>query len=669
MATTAVPVRQSDQSARQTPPTPRSWWRTAVSLPDTRWASLSTGLFLLGGAVQLAGGPAPVFWGLYLVCSAVGGWEPARSGLEALRRRTLDVDLLMVVAAVVAAGIGQVTDGALLIVIFATSGAVESFVARRTADSVHALLDLAPQRATRLGPTGEHVVDAIELSVGDLVLVRPGERIGADGMVTDGASEVDQSTITGEPLPVVKGPGAEVFAGTVNGTGALRIRVTRAAHESVVARIVALVTEAAATKAHTQLRIDRIEQRYSVGVVVATLALFVVPLLLGEPILVALLRAITFMIVASPCGVVLATMPPLLATIANAGRHGVLVKSAVALEQLARVDVVAFDKTGTLTAGVPEVVDVVSTTLTGDELLSLAAAAEHPSEHPLGRAVVRTAQARGLPVAACQDFTSTPGQGVTAVVDGRLVQVGDPTLLTSTAAGSADLEKIRPIVERIREAGKTAVVVMRDGVAQGVLGLADRARPDARRTVTAVAAATGRLPLMLTGDNHTTAARLGEQVGITDIRAGLLPADKADHIAALRTAGHTVMLVGDGVNDAPAMATADVGVAMGGHGSDLARQTADMIIVRDELSALPAVIALAHRAQRMVTANLVIAAAIITALVVWDVVGTLPMPLGVLGHEGSTVLVALNGLRLLRPAAWRRAAPRTRPETAANDMQ
>ncbi|MFD0476144.1 HAD-IC family P-type ATPase [Nonomuraea thailandensis] len=377
-----------------------TWWRTgAGSLPEVRWALAATALFAAGGIAQLAGAPPWLWWTLYLACYAAGGWEPGLAGLRALRERTLDVDLLMVVAAIGAAAIGQVFDGALLIVIFATSGALEAVATKRTEDSVRGLLDLAPEQATRLTETGaEEVVDTAALNVGELIVVRPGERIGADGRVETGASDVDQATITGESLPVDKRPGDEVFAGTLNGVGVLRVRVTRPAADTVIARIVAMAEQAGATKARTQLFIEKVEQRYSVAMVAATLAVFALPLAWGVPLQEALLRAMTFMIVASPCAVVLATMPPLLAAMATAGRNGVLVKSAVAMEQLATVTQVAFDKTGTLTEGRPHLAELrpLPTAETGaDALLALAAAAEEGSEHPLGQAIVRAARARG----------------------------------------------------------------------------------------------------------------------------------------------------------------------------------------------------------------------------------------------------------------------------------
>jgi heavy metal translocating P-type ATPase len=559
----------------------------------------------------------------------------------------------MVVAAIGAAAIGQVLDGGLLIVIFATSGALEAVATHRTEQAVKSLLDLAPETATRLTTRGQEIVATATLVVGDVILARPGERIGADGEVLDGASDVDQATITGEPLPVAKLVGDEVFAGTLNGTGVLRVRVGRAAADTVVARIVAMVEEASATKAQTQLFIEKVEQRYSIGMVTATLLLFTAPLMAGAALQPTLLRAMTFMIVASPCAVVLATMPPLLSAMANAGRHGVLVKSAVVMEQLGTVTRVAFDKTGTLTEGTPRLAETVvlpDSDLDERELLALAASAEHPSEHPLARAVVAAAHKAGITVEHAGDFDSAPGRGVIAKVSGRLVEVGSPTHLLATPGHPATA-----IVAGLEEGGATAVIVRVDGDVVGVLAIADNLRPAAAAAVEAITAVTGSAPLLLTGDNARAAGRLAAEVGISDVRAGLLPSDKADAVKVLEAAGERVLLVGDGVNDAPALAAAHTGIAMGRAGSDLALETADAVVVRDDLATIPAVITLSRRARRVVVANLVIAATFITVLVIWDLFRHLPLPLGVAGHEGSTVIVGLNGLRLLRKAAWRRA--------------
>jgi cation-transporting P-type ATPase J len=627
------------------------------ALAEVRWAAAAVALFLVGLTLQLFDAPAWSWWAAYLACYAAGGWDPGLAGLRALRERTLDVDLLMVVAAIGAAAIGQVTDGALLIVIFATSGALEAFATARTEDSVRGLLDLAPDTATRLGPDGEEAaVPVASLEVGDEILVRPGERIGADGTVVSGASEIDQATITGEPLPVDKNPGDEVFAGTLNGTGAMRVRVDRLAGESVVARIAALVEQATQTKAKTQLFIEKIEQRYSVGMVAATIALFVVPLLWGEALQDSLLRAMTFMIVASPCAVVLATMPPLLAAIANAGRHGVLAKSAVVMEQLGATTRVAFDKTGTLTRGTPVLTEIrlLDPRFTEDELLQLAASAERPSEHPLATAIVRAATQRGLSLTEADEFTAKPGRGITARVNDHHLQLGNAEALLSPSDAEA-----WAAVGSLRELGHTAVVVVGERRTIAVLGVTDEVRTEAGTAVAAVTRLTGTAPLLLTGDNHTTAHRLATAVGIGEVRAGLLPEDKVGAVQELQAAGHRVTVVGDGINDAPALAAAHTGIAMGGAGADLTLQTADAVVIRDDLAAIPAAIALSRRARRIVIANLTIAATFIAVLVVWDLVGHLPLPLGVAGHEGSTVIVGLNGLRLLSKSAWRRAVRET----------
>ena len=651
-----------------------------LALPEARWALAALTLFLLALPTHLLGAPAWLWGPLFAATYVTGGWEPGLEGLRALKDKTLDVDLLMVVAALGAAAIGQVLDGALLIVIFATSGALEAVATARTADSVRGLLDLAPTNATRLRPDGtEETVDAARLAIGDVILVRPGERVGADGQVVEGASEIDQATITGEPLPVAKQAGDTVFAGTLNGTGALRVRVERDPSDSVIARIVQMVEEASATKAPTQLFIEKIEQRYSIGMVLATLAVFAVPLAFGDALQPALLRAMTFMIVASPCAVVLSTMPPLLSAIANAGRHGVLAKSAVVMERLGQTDIVALDKTGTLTEGTPYVTDIrpllPDADLDEHTLLALAAAAEHASEHPLARAVVEAARERGLPLAAAEDFTSAPGRGVTATIDGRKVQVGSPALLATLADAGPDPEKDagpgpekdagpEQEVRKLEDAGRTAVVVLRDGVPVGLLGIADRLRTDAAATVAALTRLTGRTPVLLTGDNERAAERLAAEVGITDVRARLLPQDKVAAVKEWEAQGHRVLVVGDGVNDAPALAAAHCGIAMGKAGSDLALETADAVVVRDELATIPAVVRLSRTARRLVVQNLAIAGAFITVLVIWDLAGTLPLPMGVAGHEGSTVIVGLNGLRLLREGAWPRGTERAADTTA-----
>jgi heavy metal translocating P-type ATPase len=642
--------------------------RTRVfALAEARWAAAATVAFLLALPLQLIGVTAWAWGPLYLLSYLSGGWEPARAGLRALKDKILDVDLLMIVAAIGAAAIGQVMDGALLIVIFATSGALEALATARTQDSVRGLLDLAPATATRLADDGtESDLAARDLAVGDAIVIRPGERVSADGRVLTGSSDVDQATITGEPLPVVKHPGDEVFAGTLNGTGTLHVKVERDPGDFVIARIAAMVQGATATKAPTQLFIEKVEQRYSLGIVLGTLAVFAVPLAFGADLTGALLRAMTFMIVASPCAVVLATMPPLLSAIANAGRHGVLVKSAVVMERLGQIDAVAMDKTGTLTEGTPHVTDIrplAGSGLSEDTLLTLAAAAEHPSEHPLARAVLGAARERGLQIPVAQDFSSTPGLGVKAMVGGTTVAVGSPARLLNATLNPRDA-RTATVAAQIEDDGRTAIIIQIDGAPAGILGIADRLRPDAKRTVTALKALTGKAPMLVTGDNPRAAGRLAGEVGITDVRAGLLPQDKVTAIRQWEESGRRTLVIGDGVNDAPALAAAHTGIAMGRAGSDLALETADAVVVHDELATIPTVVSLSRRARRLVVHNLVIASVFISGLIIWDLAGHLPLPLGVLGHEGSTVIVGLNGLRLLRAAAWHHAATFPDPDRA-----
>jgi cation-transporting P-type ATPase J len=661
-----------------------------LSLPEVRHAALALLAFSAAVPADLLGAPWPLVVVLYAACYVAGGWAPAWSGLRALRERTLDVDLLMIVAALGAAAIGQWLDGALLIVIFAGSGALEAVMTARTRASITGLLDLAPETAHRLDGS---TVPVASLQVGDVVLVRPGERIPADGVVLEGVGEVDASSLTGEPLPVARRAGDPVFAGTRNGTGALEVRVAVDPAESVVAGIAAQVERAAETKSGRQLWVERVERRYSVIVVVAALAVFLVPLLFGEDLRAALLRAMTFMIVASPCAIVLATMPPLLAAIAVAGRRGVLLKEAGVVEALAEVDAVVLDKTGTVTSGRPEVrsVDPLDG-WSAAEVLSLAAAAEQGSEHVLARAVVGEARRRSLTIPLARETTAIPGEGVTALVGGRMVEVGragdtfralsaarsrfacgeccvgsgestkravgapadqDRDLRAATAAdtalsarkprsSSAESTKraITGALRKAEHAGHTAVVVRVDGAAVGVVVIADEPRPGARAAIDDLRRTLGE-PLLLTGDADGPARAVAERTGIVQVRAGLTPADKTAHLPA------KALAVGDGLNDAPLLATAHVGLAVGDGAATLSVEAADGVLLRDPLGALAPLVVLARRARRVARANLAFAAAVIVALVTWDLVGTLPLALGVAGHELSTVLVCLNGLRIL----------------------
>ncbi|WP_207843803.1 heavy metal translocating P-type ATPase [Williamsia soli] len=619
------------------------------SIAEVRWASVALLLFTIGLALHVSSMPEWTYWAAYLACYLAGGWEPALEGLRALRHKTLDVDLLMIVAAIGAAGIGQVFDGALLIVIFATSGALEAVLTQRTADSIRGLLSLSPEQALRVDAEGvQTTVDASDLAIGDTIIVRPGERIGGDGRVVSGASEVDQSTITGESVSAQKRAGDAVYAGTMNGTGMLTVEVIRDPADTIIARIVAMVHDASSTKAKTQLFIERVEQYYSSIVVASTVAIFVLPLLFGAHLESALLRAMTFMIVASPCAVVLATMPPLLAAMATAARNGVLVKSAVVMERLREIDLVVFDKTGTLTEGMPRVHTVCAlpgADIEPADILALAGAVERHSEHPLATAITDAAWRSDDKLETATDFASTPGIGVHGFVAGRRIDLSRPHMCPLTPAA-------RALVDELEQSGHTVVLVGIDNTAVGLLGLRDTIRTESSQAVAQITQLTGQRPILLSGDNQQVATATAAGVGITDARAGLLPDAKAAAVQELRDHGYAVLVVGDGVNDAPALATAHTGVAMGRRGSDLTLDTADAVLIHDDLRGLVGVLKLSRRAHRIVIANLAIAATFIVTLVIWDLTATLPLPLGVAGHETSTVIVALNGMRLLSQRSW-----------------
>lgn len=600
--------------------------------------------FLTGLALQGFGAAAPAYITAYLLCYIVGGWEPGWAGLLELTNKRLDVDLLMIVAAIAAASIGQWLEGALLIVIFSTSGALESFATRRTEAGVRALMKLAPEEAMLLQPDGTEVkIRAQSLQVGHSIVVRPGERVGADGVVVAGASDVDEASITGESVPVAKRVGEEVFAGTINGSGFMEVKVNRASADSVISRIASMVEEAKEQKAKTQLFIEGIEQRYSIGMVGVTLMLLALPVpLLGWTFEDTLLRAMTFMIVASPCAVVLATMPPLLSAIATSTRMGVLIKGGIPMEALAGIDTVAFDKTGTLTEGSPTVTDVLPLGgRTEADVLAVSAAAEAGSEHPLGQAIVRHARANAIHVGAASDFEALPGRGVRAVVDGATIRIGSRRLL--------DLDpELESAFARLEGEGKAALAVEQDGEIIAVIACADTLRPHASTVVRQLRDVGVTKFVLLTGDNKAAADLVASATGVDEVHAGLLPADKVARVRELQAAGRRVLLVGDGVNDAPALAAAELGIAMGGRGTDVALETADAVLVTDRLQRLPEIIELSRRANRVVKQNLVFAGVVIVSLVSLDLAGHLPLPLGVVGHEGSTILVALNGLRLLR---------------------
>jgi len=620
-------------------------------------AASAAGGFGLALALDIVGAPENLVRSCFATGIVLGGWRPALDGIRALWSKRLDVDLLMVVAAGAAVLLGQWRDAALLMVIFASSAALETAALNRSSAGVRALLVDAPETAERVVGDGRTtLVATAELVVGDRVVVLLGGRVPADGVVVGGEAAVDESSLTGESMPMGKVSGASVLAGSSVVEGTLVIEVTVDPSVSVLARLADAVRDAVEQRPVSQLAIERFEQRYSVGVVVVAVLMAG----LGAPLLgwsgpEVLTRTMTFLVVASPCAVVLSTMPATLSALAAAARHRVLIRGGDVLEELAGLDIVAFDKTGTLTAGRPRVVRTTAVPgWTADEVIAVAAALERWSEHPIGQSIRSEAVTRGVELATAEAVSVRPSKGVMGVVDGREVRVGGAALVGPLPVG---------------ERGETQVGVMVDGTQVGVVAVRDQVRDRAQCTIACLAYNGVTEVVMLTGDTRAPATEVAGAVGIRSVRSGLLPHEKADHVRRLRDAGRRVGFIGDGNNDAAALATATVGVSLGERGTALAIDAADVVIIDDDLHRLADVVDLARRTRRVVRQNLAFALSVIVVLVGLDIGGRLPLILGVVGHEGSSILVALNGLRLLR---WRppvhRPDRRTRSDSRRDRM-
>jgi Cd2+/Zn2+-exporting ATPase len=635
---------------------------------------------MIGGLITTNMGVNPTIPGvLYLIAYITGGVFGVKAGLESLRQFRIDVDLLMVLAALGAVLVGSPFEGAMLLFLFSLSNVLQAYALGRTRNAIKALMKLRPDTAL-LKRDGTTVLTPIEqLVVGDRIVVRPGERVPLDGVVMEGESAIDQSTLTGESMPVTKHVNDIVFAGTINQTGSLDVKVTKLARDSTIAKLIKLVEEAQSEKAPTERFLDKFEQYYAIIVIVATMLLIIVPpLFFGVPFDDAFYRAITVMVVASPCALIISTPASILSAIANGARNGILFKGGAYLEQAAKIDVVAFDKTGTLTLGKPTVTDVTIIPLGGhlhkvaqdapehiradqeNILLTIAASVESKSEHPLALAIVDTAKHRSLHVPEATHFKALPGKGVqarTTFMGGMDVAVGSPRLFENTEVVGLDLAL--QDMERLQDEGKTSVIVAKithdtyvpTAIILGVIAIADVIRPNAAEMVKQLKSLGVKRVVMLTGDNQRVARAVAKQVGVDAFYADLLPEDKVSQIKALRIdeqgKPQIVAMVGDGVNDAPALASATMGIAMGAAGTDVALETADIVLMADDLRNIPYAISLSRQARKIVIQNLVFAISVIIVLVISALGFRLALPLGVVGHEGSTVIVVLNGLRLL----------------------
>lgn len=598
--------------------------------------------------VVLAGRPAWIA-PLLVAATAVGGVFPVRRAAAALRRGTLDINVLMVIAVGGALAIGQFEEAAIVVFLFAAAQWLEAQSLERARRAIHGLLDLTPAEVIVRDASGERRVAVDRVEPGAIMVVRPGEKLALDGVVREGISAVNQAPITGESMPVEKAPGDEVFAGSINGHGVLAVEVTRRRDDTTLARIVHMVESAQSQRAPVQQFIDRFAAWYTPAVIgLAALVAGLPTLAWHQPVDVWLYRALVLLVVACPCALVISTPVSIVSALAGAARHGVLVKGGAHLERLARVRAAAFDKTGTVTTGTPEVEEVVpSSGVSADEMLTLAAAIEAHSEHPMAAAILREAARRRLRPPRPRQVTALPGLGVEGAVDGVAVVVGTPRLLAERGWLTAEWART---AEGLAARGLSPVLVARAGAVAGAIGVADRVRPEAAAVVSALRRAGVPQVSLLTGDHAAAARAVGRAIGVEDVRAALLPADKVDAVRELGRLHGPVAMIGDGINDAPALAAADVGVAMGVIGSDAALETADMAIMTDDLAKLPYALKLSHAALANIRTNVAVALGLKGAFLVLAAAGLATLWMAVLADTGASLIVVANALRLRRVA-------------------
>lgn len=637
---------REDGAFRSAPRAP--WWKNRKLIPTgvalLLWIAAMIALHLAGQrAVSVA---------LFFTAIVVGGYPVARSGLAALRARRLDMNVLMTISVVGAAALGDWSEGGLVVVLFSMGTTLQAVTFDRTRSAIRGLLDQAPEEALVIRNGHDVTVAAAELVTGDIFRIRPGDRLPADGEVIEGASALQQAAITGESMPVEKRVGDQVFAGTLNGGGSLLVRVTKPVAESMLASIVHLVEDAQAARAPSQQLVDRFAAVYTPIVVVVAALIAGYGWLFANDTGTWVYRALVLLVIACPCALVISTPVSIVSAIGAATRMGILVKGGAALEEMARVRTIAFDKTGTLTIGRPSVVSVVPF---GDEteasVLTLAAAVELQSEHPLARAVVARALHDNLQVPAAVEFDSLTGRGAMATVDGARFAIGSERLLNDQSAGAEDLVHVQQLAEEYGARGQSVLTLVRigDGTARvlGAIVVADRIRSGAPLAIERLRASGIRSVAMLTGDRAIVANSVAATTGVDEVRANLLPDQKSQAIASLRSLG-SVAMVGDGVNDAPALAAADVGIAMGIGGSDVALESADVALMRDDLSSLPSLVDLAHRTLVIIRQN--VALSMLTKVLALGLAGFgfVNLWIAVLVDVGTSVAVTLNGLRLAR---------------------
>ncbi len=583
----------------------------------------------------------------YSVAYVFGGFDIVRHAINAIRERHFDIDLLMVVAAIGAAFLGEFSEGALLLFLFGLGHALEERTLDKARNAIHSLAEFTPKTALVKDETGESQQDVDDLKIGAVVIVKPGMRIPVDGEVIAGSTTVDESIITGESVPVDKEPGSQMYAGGINGDGSVEVRVTRHSDDTMLARVVTMVTEAQTRESNSQ-RITRKFSRIFVPLIlIGDIFMILLLLIFGFPFSDSFLRGMVLLVAASPCALALGPPSAILAGIAQAARNGVLIKGGIHLENLGGVKAIAFDKTGTLTKGKPEVTDLISVgELELNHWLRLAAAVENRSGHPIAQTVVDVAMERRLKLPEVAEVESMTGRGIKAKVSGISVCIGNMKLYQES-----DVEikaSVQAQIAKLEDQGKTTMLVTVDGQPVGAIAVADVLRPEAKSVIEQLKQMKIRHTVMLTGDSERVASHIAQQASFVDFQANLLPEDKVTAIRKLADSYRNVTMVGDGVNDAPALANATTGIAIGGAGTDVALETADAALMASDLSKLPFAIGLGRATRKIISQNLFIALVVIGGLVVSSVFGLATIGIAIVLHEGSTLFVVLNSLRLLR---------------------
>lgn len=624
-------------------PMPPPWRNLQVVTSALSGLLLAIGFF--GSMLDL---PSPLETGLYLLAIVIGGWYFIREGIQTLiEERQIGIEILMTVAAITAGLLGQWAEAAMLVFLYSISEAAEGYTEERTRNSIRALMDLAPKTALVLREGKEEVIPAEELRVGDVFIVRPGQAVATDGEIIEGHSSLNQAPVTGESVPVEKDVGDSVFAATLNGEGALTIRVTKTTVDNTLARIIALVEEAQSSKGKSQRFIERFGRRYSPAVLAAGVLLAILPpLLFAQEWQEWLTRATVFIVAAAPCALVISIPITLVAAIGTAGRNGILIKGGVHLESLSKVTVIALDKTGTLTLGQPQVTEVVTFNgLAEEHFLATAAALESRSQHPLASAINKYAADNNIEVTPAEDFQSLTGAGASGRVNNEMAYIGKPDLF---AGMGIDLGPVKAQIEKLQQAGNTVILLGTELQVQGLIAVMDPLRPKVAEAIAELRKAGIEKIIMLTGDNLLAARTIAAKAGIDEVFAELSPEDKKRKIEQLDQQYGRVAMVGDGVNDAPALAAAHVGIAMGAAGTDVALETADVALMADDLSRLPYLIYFSRRNWNIIRQNLMLSVVVIGTLVVGAVAGVFTLPMAVLAHEISEFVVIASGLRMLR---------------------